>query len=158
MEIWKKIKDFPDYEVSNLGRVKSLKKHNEKILKLQNGTTGYLTCVLCKDGKLNTKKVHKLVAIAFLNHIPNGYKSVINHKNFNKKDNRVQNLEITTQRENANRKHCTSSSKYVGVTWNKKSKKWYAQINFNCKTKYLGSFDTEELAYNAYLIKLNEIK
>jgi hypothetical protein len=63
-EIWKVIKDFPDYFVSNLGRIKSFKQNkiNGKILHQQlNKNNGYLKVELCKNGKSCTKEVHKLV-------------------------------------------------------------------------------------------------
>ena len=91
MEIWKPIKDYPDYMVSNLGRVKSLRFGKEKILKTQSDKDGYKKINLFKDKKSNNKKIHRLVAEAFIpnpNNLP-----CINHKNEIKDDNRLENLE-----------------------------------------------------------------
>ncbi len=62
-EIWKVIKDFPDYQVSNLGRVKSFKKWHgtsEKILKQSKTNYDYLCVGLCVNGILKLKQVHRL--------------------------------------------------------------------------------------------------
>ena len=158
-EIWKDIPNYEGYyQVSNLGNVKSLARFNnlgkrvkERVLKnLVNTTKGYLVVNLSKIGLVKTKQIHQLVAESFLNHKPNGHKLVVNHKNFNRQDNRVENLEIVTQRENANRAHIKSSSKYVGVSWHKGSKKWMSRIVINGKRKHLGYFFEEIEASNAY--------
>ena len=106
-EIWKHIKDFEGlYEVSNLGRIKSLinkridkrgwsYKCTPRILKQSFTTTGYLKV------KLNHKdyKVHRLVAFAFLDKVEG--KEIINHKDCNKLNNKVENLEWCNHKENA---------------------------------------------------------
>lgn len=158
MEIWKPIKDFPDYFISDYGNVKSLKKYSEIILKQNNDGRGYLTVALYLDKKMHRKKVHQLVAIAFLNHIPCGMEKVVDHKDLNKLNNNASNLRIITNRENCNRKHLKSGSKYTGVYWCKASKKWRATIKINGKNKYLGVYDDEIEASNAYekeLLKIN---
>tara|TARA_R110000823_G_C15715225_1_gene478009 strand:- start:62 stop:580 length:519 start_codon:yes stop_codon:yes gene_type:complete len=152
-------KDIPNYEglyqVSNLGNVKSLDRvvirsngktytAKEKILKNNIGSRFYYSVKLYNNKKIKKSyKVHQLVAIAFLNHKPCGYDLVVNHKNFNKLDNRVVNLELVTQRENANHKHIKSSSKYTGVSWDKRLKKWSSKININNKSIHLGMFKIE---------------
>ena len=97
-EVWKPIKDFEGYyEVSNKGRIKSSKRNI--ILNQGNITKGYLGVSLAKDGVSYSKRVHKLVADAFIPNIEN--KPYINHINGNKKDNRVENLEWCTPKENS---------------------------------------------------------
>jgi hypothetical protein len=161
-EIWKDIPGYEGkYQVSNLGNVKSLNYNHtkkERVLKLGKNPGGYLMIVLCKENKKQTKTIHQLVAITFLNHIPCGPELVINHKNFNKLDNRVENLEIVTNRENTNRKHLKSTSKYVGVCWDKRTNKWISQIVIKSSVKFLGRFETEEQASEAYQNKLKELK
>lgn len=157
IEIFKDIKDYEGlYQISNLGNIKSFPKlikrgkgyylSNEKILKLKKGKTNYYKVNLYKDGICKTFQVHQLVAVAFLNHIPCGFNLVVNHKDFDTYNNNVENLEIVTNRENSNQKHLKSYSKYTGVSWYKKSKKWGSRIRFNGKLIHLGSFDTEENA------------
>ena len=145
------------YEVSNLGRVKSLKFNKHRILKLSDDGAGYHTLGLSSNNITKTFKAHQLVAMAFLNHKPKGHKLVVNHINFNKKDNRVENLEIVTARQNSNRKHLKSSSKYTGVCWKKVVNKWVANISVNGKKKHLGYFDCELSASKAYNNMLKNI-
>ena len=165
-EIWKDIPNYEGYyQVSNLGNVKSLARFNnlgkrvkERVLKnLVNTTNGYLVVNLSKIGLVKTKQIHQLVAEAFLNHSQKGHKLVVNHKNFNRQDNRLENLEIVTQRENTNKKHKKSKSKYIGVTWHKRVNKWTAQILYKRKNIHLGCFNNEIDAHNAYQNKLKEI-
>ena len=158
MEVFKDVKGYKGkYEVSNLGRVKSLKFNKEKILKAGVNANGYLQVNLFKDGKCKARKVHQLVAVAFLGHKPCGMKLVVNHIDIDKLNNNVSNLEIVTARENGNKKHLKSSSKYTGVCWDKRDKKWMAYIRINGKLKNLGYFTDELEASNAYQLKLSEI-
>ena len=101
-EIWKTIEENPNYMVSNLGRVKSLKridsnKHpiKERVLKSCKVDGGYLAVVLCENGKRKTFLVHRLVAQAFIPN-PNNLPQV-NHKDEDKTNNTVENLEYCDQ-------------------------------------------------------------
>jgi hypothetical protein len=100
-ETWKDIKGFEGkYQVSNLGRVKSLNYNNtneERVLKLSNDKDGYEIVCLC-DKKKVVKKVHRLVAEAFLPNTDN--LNIINHLNGIKTDNKIGNHEWCTSREN----------------------------------------------------------
>jgi len=157
LEIWKVIETHPDYLVSNLGRVKSLKRNCELILKPRTNKMGYFRVLLSNYGVPKDFRIHQLVAIAFLNHIPNGMVDVINHKDFNKKNNAVYNLEIVTQRKNADHKEKEHSSKYTGVSWNKKRNKWQVFAYINKKQYYLGLYEIEEEAAKIYLDKISTI-
>lgn len=150
MEIWKQIKDYPDYYISNLGNVKSLKLNKVRNLKLSKNNDGYLQVGLSNKGYLKTFHIHKLVAIYFLNHKPCGLELVVNHKDLNKQNNCIENLEIITNRENSNMKHLKSTSKYIGVSWDKQKSKWKSSIYINGKLKYLGHFKIEKEASIAY--------
>jgi len=167
-EIFKDIPNYEgEYQVSNLGRVKSLPRKiynskgiytiKEKILKAGIGK-GYLKVSISKNTKRNTYCVHQLVAITFLNHKLCGHKLVVNHKDFNKLNNHVDNLEVVTQRENANQKHIKSISKYTGVSFRSDRNKWRAYISINGKTKHLGMFNTEFQASKAYKKALKDLK
>jgi hypothetical protein len=160
-EIWKDIPDYEGlYQVSNLGRVKSLpkewntgigiRKHNGCMLKFEKTYNGYYRVLLYKQGCKKRIGVHQLVSMAFLNHKPNGYKLVIDHINDNKIDNRVENLQIVTQRFNSFKTQGKYSSQYKGVSWYKRDKKWKSRININGNLISLGSFDCELEAHQAY--------
>ena len=90
-EIWKDIPNYEGlYQASNLGRIKSIY-YNNKILKLNNDSNDYLQVWLCKNKKKKIYKVHRLVALTF---IPNpNYLPFINHKDENKSNNNINNLE-----------------------------------------------------------------
>lgn len=116
-EIWKNIEGYEGlYQVSNLGNIKSLKKHrynginyyiqNEKLLKLQNDKNGYKVINLYKNKHIKNFKVHRLVAQAFIPNIEK--KSEINHIDGNKQNNRIDNLEWCTETENM--KHAFSNN------------------------------------------------
>lgn len=101
IEIWKPVKGFENYEVSNLGQVKSLnynRTKGTKILKPGMDTNGYLQVHLSKNGKHYAKSIHRLVAEAFIPNIDN--KPEVNHIDGNKQNNKVENLEWVTRREN----------------------------------------------------------
>ena len=97
MELWATIDDRPKYEVSSNGRVKN--KRTGKILGRRLDKDGYPNVYLYNElGRGNNKKVHRLVATAFLEYDPE--RSQVNHINGNKEDNRVENLEWCTGSEN----------------------------------------------------------
>lgn len=99
-EIWKPIKDFEYYFISNFGRVKSTKFGKERILKLTKDKDGYSIVNLYKNNKSKTFKVHRLVAEAFL---PNPYNlPQVNHKDENPQNNIASNLEWCTASYNNN--------------------------------------------------------
>ena len=101
METWKPIEGYEGlYEVSDLGRVKSLKFGQEKILKQQKDGWGYLQVNLCKDGHTKTLRVHRLVAEAFIQN-PNNLET-INHKDEVKTNNAATNLEWMSVKDNNN--------------------------------------------------------
>lgn len=110
MEIWKDIEGYEGrYQVSNLGRVKSLAKtidvggktkrfQPERVLKPSKGVKGYLLVALYKNKRSKMKRVHRLVAEAF---IPNPQKMPsVNHKDENKENNKAENLEWCTHKYN----------------------------------------------------------
>lgn len=113
MELWKDIKGYEGrYQVSNLGRVKSLSremfngvstyKSKERILKerIAKDKSHYATVSLRKDGRSSTKAIHRLVAEAFIPKVEG--KHYVNHKDENKLNNLVENLEWVTPSENLN--------------------------------------------------------
>ena len=167
-EVWKDIQGYEGlYQVSSLGRVKSLAKKigygkgyfiGDKILKPGLTSSGYLGVRLYKKNKGKTFRIHKLVAIAFLNHTPCGHKIVIDHIDANKENNALSNLQLISSRENLQKDKKRGSSNYHGVSWVKPNKKWKSQIQINGKIKYLGLYNSEIEASKAYQKELEKIK
>jgi Mor family transcriptional regulator len=109
IEYWRSIPGYEGkYEISNLGNVKSLdrivktkkgtRKYKGRMLKLANHTGGYLVVNLCSETRgVKINYVHKLVAEAFI-----GVSNLqVNHKDLNKKNNSLSNLEYVTNFENS---------------------------------------------------------
>ena len=154
-EIWKDIPTYDEiYQVSNFGNVRSLRYNKIKIMTSFKHTDGYLCVAIRNNGIAKNRKIHQLVAMAFLGHIPNGLKLVVDHINDDKLDNRLENLQIVTQRYNSRKTQGKYSSKYKGVSWSKNGNKWRAQIEINNKLLHLGLFNCELKAKLAYDKKL----
>ena len=104
MEEWKDIKGYEGiYQISNKGRVKSLNYNRTGKEKIREGTvdnTGYKIISLSKNGKEKKYSIHRLVAQAFLPNPDN--LPVVNHKDENKLNNNVENLEWCTHKYNCN--------------------------------------------------------
>lgn len=167
-EIWKDIPNYEGfYQVSNLGNVKSSprvdsigRKNKGCILKSHLNQYGYLQHLLSKDRTRKSIRVHQLVAMTFLNYNLESHKGIcVDHINEIKTDNRLENLQIITIRENTVKsiKH-KGRNIQTGVSWSKSSKKWVAQIKINGKRKFLGYFIFKTEASEYYQNALHAIK
>lgn len=151
MERWRTISGFEGrYEVSDLGRVRSLKRtdsrgivHQECIKKCQTGPDRRPGIVLEKPPKTGKRfRVSRLVATAFLGEIPKG--CLVDHINHDTTDNRLCNLRIATSSQN-----CINKKKQCGIYWHATGKKWTAVITKNYKTTHLGMFANRKDAVDA---------
>ena len=150
LEIWKPIKGYTNYDISSYGRVKSFKRGRERILKpaLVGKSKNYKCVSIFKNNKGVTHTIHRLVA----QYIPNPYNlPQLNHIDGDSLNNHNLNLEwVSISENNCHRQDKTkTSSQYIGVSWNKNSKKWQSDITINSKSIYLGLFHTELEAYIA---------
>ena len=99
MEVFKDVKGYEGYyEISNLGRVRSTSYKGVKILKPFITKKGYLNVIFCVKRKTEHKLIHRLVAEAFIPNV-NNY-STVNHKDENKLNNCVENLEWLSVEDN----------------------------------------------------------
>lgn len=150
-EIYKKVIGYDNYQVSNYGNVK----RENKILKNNPFKNGYIYISLSKNGIVTKRTIHCLVAEMFLNHKRTGTNEiVIDHIDGNKQNNNLLNLQLISNRENCTKEKRGNSSVYIGVRKNKG--KFESQIRLEGKRFYLGRFETEIEAHNAYQNSLNE--
>lgn len=144
-EIWKPVKNYEGiYVVSNTGKVYSINRVDRlgrvkegKELKQRVSKFGYLYVPLVKDGKRKNKSIHRLVATTFLVGNEN---DVVNHLDGNKKNNNVNNLEFTTQKENI--KH--SWKNHLSKPYNAKKVIQYDK-NGNLINKFNSIMDAERI-------------
>ena len=138
-EIWKDIEGYEGlYQVSNLGRVKSLKyrqSNNENILKPQVDGGGYLMVHLWKDKKPKAMKVHRLVAQAF---IPNPDSlPEVNHKSEVKTENTVDEIEWCNHKYN-----CNYGSRNIRSGEKRKNNGGFVVIQFTNKGDYVNEYNS----------------
>lgn len=143
METWKPIEDYKDYEVSDTGKIRSLKYGKQRILQDRPDGCGYLQVILCVEGKQVSHKVHKLVAKAFIPNMNNNLH--VDHIDRVVTNNHKDNLRWVTRSENMLNTYRHYRDTY-SIRWLEKVKKYKVQINIQRKQNYLGCFETFEEA------------
>jgi len=156
MEEWRAVKGYEGfYEVSNMGRVKSLKRRvpnpncggqytvNEKILRPSSNPLGYENVRLSKGGVSVHKLVHRLVAEAFIEN-PNNY-PVVNHKDETPSNNSVANLEWCTQKYNSN-----YGNAYAKKSEAQKKKDWSWRKTTGCNRKKVEQLSMDGTVINTF--------
>ena len=137
-EEYKTIEGFENYKISNFGNLINIKKN--KIVNSSVEKWGYCTVTLCKPGKKKTFKIHRLVALAFIDNADD--KPFIDHIDRNKQNNHISNLRWASVSENSKnvgiRKNNVSTR--TGVTFMKSRGKWQASISINGKLKHIGLY------------------
>lgn len=149
----KVVDGFENYAISDNGDVFNLK-FGKKIKPYLTGKPDkqYYAVKLYNDGIVTQLKIHQLAALAFINNDDPEFKILVDHKNNNRLDNRVQNLRWSTHSQNSQNmsKHKNSSSEWKGIYYNNKAKKWHTQIRVDGKNVYLGLFQNEIEAARTY--------
>ena len=153
-EEFRKIKGFEDYEVSNLGRVRSLKFNKIKYLSIPVIIGKYNKVILNNKGFRKTYQVHQLVAMAFLNHKPNGHKLVVDHIDNEPSNNNLRNLQIITSRQNLSKDRVRDIP--TGIQ-KRRSGNYQVRLVLNGKLKSLGTYKTIEEASKVYQNKVKEL-
>lgn len=172
-EIWRDIPGYEGYyQVSDEGRVRSLSRtmltkngverfYKGRFFEDSLSMNGYKQVTLSREGKQETFLIHQLVAMVFLDHEPNGNNLVVDHIDGDKLNNRIENLQIVTHRDNLSTCYRTNedslTSSFAGVHFCKTSRKWRADIVFHNKQIYLGRFESELEASDIYQKSLGEI-
>ena len=130
MEVWKDIEGWEgEYQISNLGRVKSFKVNkNGIIMKPYPINSGYLLIDLMKNGVRERRLIHRLVAVAFIHNDDIDNKVIVNHIDGNKKNNTYTNLEWVTYSENSD--HAYSTGLNNGEKWSKRVNQYDQFGNF----------------------------
>lgn len=151
-EIWKDIiGPNKKYQISNFGNIKN---HKNQIKKHYSSQDGYcFTTFRDKNKKTFSKFIHQLVWQYFGNGEISDHNKVIDHIDNDKTNNRIDNLQLISQRDNIikSRKKMNSSSKFTGVHWRSDNNKWASYIYVKPKTICLGHFNSEAQAGLAYL-------
>jgi len=151
MEVWKDVVGYEGlYTVSNMGRVRGPR----KILSPAADGGGYLAVNLCKNGSQILTKVHRIVAFAF---IPNPeQKPEVDHINRDRRDNRVENLQWSTKRENMLNTHRHDREQY-GIYWVKLRSIYEVKFRVNKQMRHYGWHATLEDATNVRDAALREL-
>jgi hypothetical protein len=166
-EIFKDVINYEGiYKISNKGNLISLdrfvinggngpkfRKIKGQKIKTTKDSYGYETCVLSKNGKPKTHRIHSLVYNSFKKPLKKGF--VIDHIDNNPSNNILENLQSMSHRQNISKgmmlKRKDKLSKYPNVSFRRDRKKWFSRIQVNNKMKIIGHFDNELDAYNAFL-------
>jgi hypothetical protein len=153
-ELFLKVIGFPDYSISNHGRLR-YDSCNNYIIKPAASSSGYYVHNIFNGDTFKRAQIHRLVAEAFIPNPDN--KPVVDHIDGNRQNNRAENLRWATYSENCmNTKIArNNTSGYKGVGFDKKANKWKATIIHNKKTINLGSYSTKE---EALIARLNAVE
>ena len=155
-EFWTNIKDYPNYAISTYGNVENM--NTCKILKYgMDVKKGYYFVNLCRNGKYESRNVHRLVADAFIPNPEN--KETVDHRDGNRLNNNISNLRWATRSEQARNTKIQSNnvSGVRGVSFINSRNKWSARICIDGNQYFLGYFKTLDEAKEARINKANEI-
>lgn len=149
-EIWRPVPNFEIfYMASNMGRVYS--KRYRKLFSATPDTRGYPQVMLSNGKETKCFKVHMIVWDTFGDRPRDGRVLTVDHIDENKRNNRIDNLQLLTNRENKV-KSVGKNGRLPGcwLRWDKK--KWIASISVGKKSTHLGCYNSEVEAHKAYLM------
>ena len=145
---------YDGYYVNKIGEVYSTKQKQIKRLKPYYNKESYYRIKI--SNPLCSTSVHRLIADTFIHNLNPDELKYIDHVNRNKQDNRVENLrwcnntqnQANVKKDETYKKGCTS--KYMGVCWNKRGKKWEVGLRHKEKKVHIGFYHNEIEAAKAY--------
>jgi hypothetical protein len=154
VEVFRSIDGQENYAISSFGKVKNTK--TGKILKTRNDKYGYLRVDLRENAIRKTHLLHRLVCCAFINN-PNK-KQFVDHIDNNPQNNHISNLRFATNKENQQNSKLSikNTSGVKGVYFDKRRKKWRAQIKIDGIRIHIGYFDNLEDAKIARINRANQ--
>ena len=160
-ECWRSIDGTINYQVSNTGKVRNVSSGLELSDRSYNGE-GYAIVRLRINSQLKSCKIHQLVANCFIPKPESDERLEVDHISQDKTNNNVSNLMWKTSRQNKwnrNKINKTTSSRYIGVSFQKRQRKWRATIRLNDGCwKHIGTFHDEKDAARAYNAKAYELR
>jgi hypothetical protein len=155
MEEFREIKEYPNYEVSNCGRVRN--KRTQKTLCHSVYIDKYSKVRSCKIGlykndKVITNAIHRLVAQAFIPNPDN--KLIVDHIDRDPTNNNVSNLRWATPKENGNNKNrptqnISNTSGELNIYYSNREKRWLYRVSVDCKIIEIGRYSSFEEAKKA---------
>jgi len=161
-ELWEDIPSYEGfYQASNMGRVRSI----DRVVPIQRGATkrsikgyvlkpylrkGYLVVDLHSGSRESRKatSAHTIIWRTFNGQVPHPLQ--IDHKNEDKTDNRLSNLQLLSNRDNCIKGRLKYRDLPTGAYWREDTHKYYSRIQINGKDKYLGMFNCPTAAHLAY--------
>jgi hypothetical protein len=172
-KIWRPVKGFEgSYHISNYGEVKSLGRqilfkrynpklkrwHRERIMKPSVTKQGYLKVQLFDNCDYTIKAVAHLVWDAFGDKPRDGHRLQVDHKDGDCANNRIDNLQLLTNRANTSKGWRQNGKKLpTGVSWDKSKGRYVTSIRIDGHNYHLGRYKTAELASAVYQNKLKQI-
>lgn len=151
----KLIEGYDKYYVSDDGKIYSDKYNERRELSQRKNEKGYLYVNLCKNGKYKSTMVHRLVAKHFLEDYTKGLQ--VNHKDGNKENNNVSNLEMVTQTENM--RHAVQHGLHISLSG---EEHWCSRLTEQdvreIREKYVPYVYTQEMLAKEYGVSRSDIK
>ena len=149
------VKDYEKYGISNLGRVKNLSNGKIKKASIDKSAGGYYRIGLYKNGKESKKRIHVLIAQAFIPNPEN--KSMVDHIDKVRSNNDISNLRWVTRSQNGMNSSLSSDNKSgcIGISYREDRDKWTAFLNKEGKS-FKKQFNTKEEAFE-YRVELEKL-
>jgi len=154
---YKDIPGYQGYQINEYGEVFSLK--SNKVMQPAVTHAGYLRLALSNEGEAKNFFIHQLVAMTFLDHVPNGMQMVVDHIDNNKLNNHIDNLQLVSQRYNSSKDRDRKYDLPTNVYLPKGETTYMVRMKVKDARVIVGRFNTVEEAVEArdYFMQLNDL-